>query len=400
MKSVVYVFQDHYPWDVRAEKITRSLAEAGYPTVLVSRNRTGAIRDEELGRNLHVRRLPRGWGGLTRTALNFPAFFSPVWIGEIVRTVRARHAGVIIVRDLPLGPAAYFAARLTGVPVVMDMAENYPAMIADTWRFRGRGPFDPLLRNPRLLRRLEKWTLPRMDCVIAVSEESAERVRGIVAARGTPVRVVGNTPLLGVEKDPPTSELSARMREMHGLRLLYVGGLEESRGLDVPIRALAAIRSRIGEVHLVVVGDGTSRPALEKLAAAHGVSDCVHLAGWLQPEYVPGVIAESDICLVPHYVTEHIATTIPNKIYDYMLQAKPVLVTQSPSLRAIIEKSGCGLWYNDQDPQALAQAACEIADPARRAELGENGRRSVLSEFNWLHDEKVLLGTVASIGKA
>lgn len=285
MMSIVYVFQDHYPWDVRAEKISRSLAMAGHPTTLVSRNRTGAVRDEELADNFHVRRLPRGWGRLIRTALNFPAFFSPVWIREIVRTVQTRRAGLIIVRDLPLGPAAYFAARICGVPVIMDMAENYPAMIADTWRFRGKGPFDLILRNPRLLRALERWTLPRMDGVIAVSRESADRVRGIVASRGTSVYVVGNTPILGGESDPPASELSELMHGMSGLRLLYVGGLEESRGLDIPIRALASIRSRIGEVNLVVVGDGTGRPALEKLAAEQGVSDSVHLAGWLQPEY-------------------------------------------------------------------------------------------------------------------
>lgn len=397
MKSIVYVFQDHYPWDVRAEKITRSLAAAGYPTTLVSRNRTGAARDEQLGPNLKLRRLPGGAPGPARTALNFPAFFSPVWIGEIARTVRATRACVVIVRDLPLGPAALWAARLNDVPVIMDMAENYPAMIADTWRYRGRATCDPVIRNPRLLRILERWTLPRMDCVLAVSEESADRVRDIVSGGKTTVRVVGNTPVLANEQAPPPSELSRQMSEWGGLRLLYVGGLEESRGLEVPVRALAQIRRRIGEAHLVVVGEGTSRPALEKLAVAEGVTNYVHLAGWLPPEAVPGVIAEADICLVPHFVTEHISTTIPNKIYDYMLMGKPVLVTQSPSLRAIVEKYRCGLWYEDQAPPALAQAVCELTAPDRRAEMGANGRRAVLAECNWSRDEEVLLDTVATL---
>ena len=105
MAGIVYVFQDHYPWDVRAEKFARAMTQAGHSVSIVSRNRTGAPVREELD-GYTIRRLPRGWGSVLRNLLNFPAFFSPVWIGSIVKAVRSEQARLIVVRDLPLAPAA------------------------------------------------------------------------------------------------------------------------------------------------------------------------------------------------------------------------------------------------------------------------------------------------------
>ena len=84
MAGIVYVFQDRYPWDVRAEKIVSSVVANGQPAIIVSRNRDGDPVAEEMDGYL-IRRLPRGWGKFTRELLNFPAFFSPVWIVTIVR---------------------------------------------------------------------------------------------------------------------------------------------------------------------------------------------------------------------------------------------------------------------------------------------------------------------------
>ena len=58
---------------------------------------------------------------------------NPRWLDLMVRTGRKVNADVVIVRDLPLAPTAVRAGRKLGVPVIMDMAENYPAMIRDVW---------------------------------------------------------------------------------------------------------------------------------------------------------------------------------------------------------------------------------------------------------------------------
>ena len=72
-----------------------------------------------------------------------------------------------------------------------------------------------------------------------------------------------------------------------------------------------------------------------------------------------------------------------------MLQTKPVVVTHSQSLRAIVEKNHCGIWYQDNKPEELAQAICELDDPVHRSVLGKNGRKIVLEKLNWSIDERI-----------
>ena len=127
--SICYVYQDEYPWEVRVEKIVKSLAKYGFEVHIASRNRTGRPTEEQIEKNIFIHRLPNGFGSLSRYFINFPAFFSPFWLAAIITIVRKYDIKLIIVRDLPLGPTAVLAGKLVKVPVMMDMAENYPAMI-------------------------------------------------------------------------------------------------------------------------------------------------------------------------------------------------------------------------------------------------------------------------------
>jgi len=173
---VLYLFQDEYPWDIRVEKIVMSLDLAGIPTTIVSRNRQGLPREEKLFPNVTVRRLPKGLSSIDRNILNFPAFFSPIWLKELEKSIKKDMPDVLIVRDLPLSPTAYYVGKKHKIPVIMDMAENYPAMIQDTWKFQGPNFIDYIIRNPNLLKKLEEWIVPKMDGIWVVSAASKKRV--------------------------------------------------------------------------------------------------------------------------------------------------------------------------------------------------------------------------------
>jgi len=58
-----------------------------------------------------------------------PGVLQSRWIGLIRRTVHRTGAEVMLCRDHPLAPAAVWVGRAAGIPVVLDMAENYPAML-------------------------------------------------------------------------------------------------------------------------------------------------------------------------------------------------------------------------------------------------------------------------------
>ena len=361
---ICHVFQDDYPWDVRVEKISVSLAEAGHPTVIVSRNRRGLPRRQTLRANLDVVRLPIGLTALDRTIANFPAFFSPWWLNAIVQTVRRERSELILVRDLPLAPTAVWAGRLTGTPVVMDMAENYPAMLQATADFGQPSAIDRIVRNPDWLRKLERWIMPQLDGVFTVSDASRRRVVQLTNG-AVPVWVVGNVPRLETLDAVVPSALADRLRAHAGLVLLYVGGMDAKRGLDDLVRSLALIKLSEPNVLAVIVGKGTMEPKLRAIARELAVEENLLLTGWVDSREVPALLEAADIGVIPHLLTEHTDTTIPNKIFDYMAKELPVVVTHCTTLREIVESTGCGRVCRDRDPASLADSGVVADRPAR-----------------------------------
>src|SRR2546422_366231 len=330
--KVCYVYHDQYPWDVRVEKILHSLAGAGIETFLVSRNRSGFPRREDIHELIHIHRLPRGFGRIDRAIMNFPAFFSPFWIKELCSTVRRFDIDLILVRDLPLAPTACLVGKFLGRPVFMDMAEDYPAMIQDTWTYRGPHFLDYLIRNPRVLAILERIVVRSLDGCFVVSQESQQRVQRLMGSATLPVWVIGNTPPAPSTDKPLPHPLRDRLDAHGGLKLLYVGGLEEARGLDTVLKALQLIVPKLKDILLVVVGEGTAGHTLKLLVRELGIERNVIFAGFIDHEHVPSIIEGADIGLVPHYVTKHTNSTIPNKFFDYMAQGKPVLVSNCKTL--------------------------------------------------------------------
>jgi glycosyltransferase involved in cell wall biosynthesis len=184
------------------------------------------------------------------------------------------------------------------------------------------------------------------------------------------------------------------------MKLVYVGGLESMRGLETAIRALPILLEHVPKALLVVVGAGESQSRLTTLALQLGVDDQVLWAGWAEQKFVPGIIAAADVGLIPHYVTAHTNTTVPNKIFDYMAQGKPVVVTQAKSLSDIVSANRCGLVYEDRAPATLAAQLARLKDPELRMDLGRNGARAVRERFNWAVDRAVLLEAVECVAKS
>ena len=276
--NICYIYQDQYPWEIRIDKIVGSLADHGMKMHVVSKNTDGKAVKEWVSENICIHRLPRGGGKFTRWLINFPAFFSPFWLAKILLTVRKHQARLIIVRDLPLAPAALLVSRLAGVPVMIDMAEDYPALIQSTWDYRGPRLFDYLLRNPFLLRKLENWLLPRLDAVLVVSEASQRRVEKILKSERRPIWIVRNSPRLEWSEKLYAHPLVDRLKAYPGLIVLYTGMIEAHRGLDVLIKATPLCRKEGIDLLTVIVGSGRSEQRLRSLANDLNVSQNILLS--------------------------------------------------------------------------------------------------------------------------
>lgn len=396
MLRICKIWDSEYPWDVRVEKIAHTLTAAGHDVHLVARNRDRRPQRERLP-EADVHRLTpwRLLGERLDAATSFPAFFNPRWIRAILGTARAAKADLILVRDLPLAPCAIWAARRLGIPVILDMAENYPAMTRSMWETGAHGTFDWLLRNPRLVDAVERWALPRLDHILVVIEESRDRLvkLGVEDSR---VTVVGNTPPLErLDRIPPRIHTDALP-----LELVYLGLLEAPRGIGTLIEGVARARHGGTAVNLTIIGSGREEADFRRQARATGLGPgVIRFLGRVANTEALRFLEDADVGVVPHRADESWHTTIPNKLFDYMAAGLAVLTSNAGPASRVVRETNAGVVYNDGDVDDLARAMALLTDPILRARYGRSGRDAIATRFNWETDSARLLKAVECTGK-
>ncbi len=386
---ILKIWDADYPWDIRVEKVATSLAASGHAVHLVCRNQFRRVRREWNG-SFTVHRLPAlpRVLGPVHTFWNFPYPLNPTWIHAIARVVRETAADLILVRDILLVVPAVMLGRARRIPVVLDMAENYPAMLRDRLRYTPTGWLDRLVRHPLSARIIEHLAIRLVDHIIVVVEESRKRMlkAGVPTDRLT---VVCNTPPL--DRWQPREEPESTRNPNDRTKLVYLGNLDGSRGIEVAIRAVRYLKETGNAASLTVIGDGPCREPLRALAAEIDVADQVTLTGRLPFSEVQSHMTQAHVGLIPHYATEAWNTTIPNKLFDCMLLGLPVIVSDAKPTARIVSSEGCGKVFHDRDDHDLARCIMSLNDPIVRQQMGRNGQAAVRRRYNWSCDSRVLI---------
>jgi len=384
---VMHIWYADYPWDVRVQKVIVGLQQRGWSVDVVARNKRNlAHRDTVDGAVIHRLRSIRFLGRSLNGLLSFPAFLNPRWIKHIWRVARQTKPDVILVRDLPLAPAAIWVGQLLKTPVVLDMAEDYPGLLRALWENRVAKPMDRLVRNPTLASFVERWVLRRIDGVVCVIEESAARVRSLGVAEAK-ITVVRNTPMTIEVPSNPRSNQDAGEE----LLIAYLGLIERHRGVHDLIRAVAECHKRNWPVKLVVVGDGVGLPEIQKLATELGVlGRGVELLGRLENRRALDVIAKADVGAIPHIPCDAWNSTIPNKLFDYMSLGLPVLASDVPPVQRIVIQEACGVCYRSGDIMDLVSKIEELRSRSARKRMAAAGMAAITERYNWTNDSERL----------
>jgi glycosyltransferase involved in cell wall biosynthesis len=376
---ICLLYQAEFPPAERIEKVARTLTGAGHEVVLLCNN-YGRHRDShERVERLDVERLgPTFRSRVLNKIFKFPVFLNPLWIAQLIAIVRRRRIDAIQVVDIPLAPAALAVGRAFGIPVVLDMWENYPEALKGwaerDWKVR-------LFKNPAVARAVEKFVTPRCDHVFVVVEEQRERLisEGVAPER---ISVVTNAIDVGLFTGG-----AAAATPLDGdpdvYKLLYVGFITVERGLDDIIRALRRSKEQGLPVRFYIAGSGNYEPELRALAVSEGVADLVRFTGFVPFEQIQFYIAKSDLCVIPHVRSKFIDTTMPNKLFQYMLMGKPVLVSDSKPLARVTRDCRCGFVFESRNPSSAAAAIRAAYDARDDLSLGERARQAVLEKYTW-----------------
>lgn len=390
---ILKIYDGDYPWDVRVEKIARTLVAEGHSVRMLCRNRGRRVRRERLKDGLEVVRLP----GIP-DALSFPFFLNPIWVGALIAEVARFRPHRLLVRDLPLAPLVTAVARLWGIPVIADLAEPYPDSLRSQWRFQRMSAMDHLIRNPGLADRIERLVVRAVDRVLVVCPEAGHRLERQGLPRDHWVEV-GNTTML--DRFRP---LGACPPELGGLEqrfvLLFSGLLAGDRGVEMALDALALLRTRHPRrFALVIIGEGPVRAKLEAHAARLALDGDARFTGWIPHVRLPDFIVRAHLGLLPFQACEHINATLANKLFEYMTLGLPVIVSDVPPMVRIVKETGAGVHFKSGDASDLARKIEMLADdPTSRQRCAHGGVAGVKSSYNWDVDGRRLLEAIESAG--
>ena len=167
----------------------------------------------------------------------------------------------------------------------------------------------------------------------------------------------------------------------------YIGGLTVQRGAVV--MAKASVQSGIP---LVLAGKFSS-DALEKEVL--GSSSDILYKGNLQRPGVKKLLGESfmGICVLQDEGQYRHLDNLPTKVYEYMGAGMPVIISDFPYYKKIMQRYHCGRCVRpDDEGDVAAHMEWLLSHPEEAEEMGRNGRRAIVQRFNWKKEEKKLLG--------
>jgi glycosyltransferase involved in cell wall biosynthesis len=152
-------------------------------------------------------------------------------------------------------------------------------------------------------------------------------------------------------------------------------------------------------VSLTVIGDGPNTGGCRALAAELGVTDRVRFTGRLPFDAVRAELARANVGLIPHYSTAAWNSTMPNKLFDYMMLGLAVIVSDARPAARVVRDTGCGEVFGDRNAEDLARCILALERPEQRALRGANGSAAVRAHYNWTQDSRVLVEVLEQVAR-
>lgn len=250
-----------------------------------------------------------------------------------------------------------------GKRVIYDAHEDVPVQM----RYKEWIPARGRAGAARAFARLEAECVARMDAVVTPSVMALDRLH----RRQPRALLVANYPRL--EEIRPAARWSDRERAA-----CYVGGISRVRGAPWLVDATAHLDA---ELHLA--GTFESPTLQRELERSEGWSR-VRYAGRLAREEVAALLARVKVGVIPLQPIANYVDAYPVKLFEYFAAGLPVVATDVPRWRAVLEAHDCGVCVPFGRPELLGAAITRVLDDDEAARaMGERARRAAEERYSW-----------------
>lgn len=359
--KVVHLTSVHPPFDVRIfHKECKTLAAAGFDVVLVAPHGQDLTED-----GVRLRAVPRPSNRQERARKT---------VGAVLRAALAEDAAIYHFHDPELIPVG-LALKARGKRVIYDVHEDVPEDVLTK-------DYIPLPIRRGVARGAdlaERIGAAAFDAIVTVTPTIARR---FPAAR---THLVQNFPIPG-ELEAVTPGPYAERPPL----AVYAGVINAVRGIPETLGALARL-PETSPARLALAGNFVPASLEEQVRSMPGWAR-VDFLGWQSRPEIAHLLSRGRMGLVLFQpLANHVAAQ-PNKLFEYMAAGMPVIASDFPRWRELVEGAGCGLLVDPRDEGAIANAITWLLDhPAEAEAMGKRGMEAVATRYNWDTQGRVLV---------
>ncbi|UCG70801.1 MAG: glycosyltransferase family 4 protein [Thermoplasmata archaeon] len=352
-KKICMPVYSYYPFDPRVRRAAESLVEMGHSVDIICLKGEGEDYAETFkGVNIYRLPLEHRRGGYLRYLYNYSMFFflSFFMLNSLDRKNRYNAMHIHSLPDF-LVFIAFFQKR-RGIKIILDLHEAMPEIFAARFN-RDMDSF--LVKFPIFL---EKISHAFATQIITVNDT----IKDIYMRRGVPEKkiiVIMNSPDEKLRLNIDLEEFKAKLGLDDKFLLVFVGGINYERNIEVILEAIARVKSQIPNLYFILFGHmyghkGASyKEHLKSLVKQNGLDNNVYIGGKLNPEEVSSYLDLTDFGVVSYIRNPLTDVAVPNKVFEYIALNKPIIVCRLGALQSLLGDD-TAIYYEPEDADDLA----------------------------------------------
>jgi len=313
--------------------------------------------------------------------MNSLPFYEQIWIRKTRKFVAEVNPNYLHAHDLYMAKIACKGGKGL-LPVILDLHENFPAAIL-SYKWSSKFPHR-ILSRPTAWIKKEREYLGYASRIVALSNSfKTTLATRYPSLNPDNIFVYPNVPDVN---QMLSFKINADIFPKQGrFVLFYFGGISERRGIFTCFEAIKILFNEIPSIHLLLIGpvDGHEQATFDQFMNDPALKERVTHFRWKNISEFPSYTRASDICLSPIFRNEQHESGVANKVFQYMLFGKPLIVSDCSPQIEIVKGSNCGEVFRSGETEDLANKIKFLYDnPKLCAEMGARGKQAVLEKYN------------------
>jgi glycosyltransferase involved in cell wall biosynthesis len=376
------ILDNEFHNDARVQNEAKSLSEAGHQVFILCLNDHKSDRITNIN-GIKIIRTGKDskWRNRYFFFANLIPCFHKFWKSATINFIKEFNIEMVHAHDLYMAKSAYFACSVSNIPFVIDLHENFPAAVYG-YKWAVKFP-NRLFTRPQKWNSFEQKYLPKANKIIVLSQAFKNQlIEKHPQLQPENIYIYSNVPDIDqLEKH----QLDANILPQ-GNYIFYFGGIAERRGIFTSIDALSIlIKNGHKDLKLLLIGpvDKAENDRFQSAINNEELKNNIIFYPWKDISELPSYILASSICISPIVKNAQHESGVANKVFQYMLFEKPVIVSDCKPQVEIIEQSKAGLVFKSEDPNDLAEKIQYLfVNSALCSEMGRNGKDAVIKKYN------------------